>query len=520
MSSTVFDQVYNPDVLTCLANLSNDEVFTPPDVANAMLDMLPQELFKNPDTKFLDPACKSGVFLREIAKRLLVGLEPQFPDLQERIDHIMHNQLYGIAITDLTAMLSRRSLYCSKYPSTEFSISRFEDNDKERFGRVRFNPSMKHKWNNGKCIYCGASRAEYDRADILESHAYEFIHTVKPEDIYNMKFDVIISNPPYQLNDGGSGTGISAKPIYHYFVNQAKKLKPRYMTMIIPSRWFAGGKGLDEFRDTMLNDKRIRKIVDYMSSKDCFPGVNIAGGVNYFLWDKEYSGKCTICNCANGEETVISERDLDEFDVFIRDNRAISIIHKFLESKDKALANHTYTRNPFGFVSKERGQENPIPGKDCLKLISSGGIGYVARSSVLKNREEVDKYKVTIGKIVPSNGEVDTDPRNGYKVTTSSRILLPGEIHTESYLMLHAFDTMEEAQNFADYMALKFPRFMMKHTLSSMNISTANFKFVPFLDFQKSWTDEELYERYGLSTEEIAYVEALIRPFEGGNKDE
>ncbi len=510
----LFNNIYNPDVLSCLANLSSDEVFTPPDVVNAMLDMLPQELFQNPHTTFLDPACKTGVFLREIAKRLIKGLEPQFPDLQERIDHIFHKQLFGIAITELTSLLSRRSIYCSKYPNSEFSVSYFDDDHAQ--GNIRF-VRIKHTWKDGKCTYCGAAQSQYDRSNDLETHAYEWIHTLNPEEIFNMKFDVIISNPPYQLNDGGSGTGISAKPIYHHFVEQAKKLKPRYLTMIIPSRWFAGGKGLDEFREAMLNDSHIRKIVDYMSSKDCFPGVNIAGGVNYFLWDISYNGPCEISNCSANSEPVVSIRRLNEFDVFIRDNRAISIIHKFLASGDDSLANNTFTRNPFGFASKERGQERPYPNCENVKLISSGGIGYVKRSSVVKNIAEIDKYKVTIGKIVPSNGEVDTDPANGYKVTTSSRIIGPGEIHTESYLLLHAFSKLEEAENFAAYMALKFPRFMMKHTLSSMNISTQNFAFVPFLDYSKKWTDEELYTRYKLDNDEITYVESLIRPMEGGD---
>ena len=338
--SGLFNMIYNPDVLTCLANLSNDEVFTPPEVANQMLDLLPQELFRNPDTRFLDPACKSGVFLREIAKRLLAGLERQIPDLQERVDHIFHHQLYGIAITELTSLLSRRSVYCSKYANSRYSVTSFDTPD----GNVRYKRKQ-HTWQNGKCIYCGASQGEYERSDDLETHAYEFIHWVKPEEIFGMKFDVIIGNPPYQLNT--SGAGKQAKPIYQHFVRQAKKLNPRYLVMITPSRWMAGGMGLDDYRDEMLNNNHIRSIVDYSLSTDCFPGVDIAGGVSYFIIDSSYKGDCSYTYIDNGVSTE-RNRKLNEYPVFVRNNMAIDIVKKVSMLGEESISSIMTSLGVFG----------------------------------------------------------------------------------------------------------------------------------------------------------------------------
>src|SRR5258708_32753807 len=294
------NSTYNPDVLSCLANLSSDEVFTLPHLANHILDLFPAEIWSDAKIRFLDPSCKSGVFLREIAKRLDTGLQKEISDRQKRMDHIFKDQLYGLAITELTALMSRRSVYCSKTANGKYSVCESFDDPQ---GNILFT-RVEHTWEDGRCEFCGANEENYARGAELETHAYRFVHTVNPEEIFKVKFDVIVGNPPYQLSDGGYGR--SASPIYQDFVQQAKKLAPRYLSMIIPSRWFGGGKGLDEFRSQMLKDLHIRKIVDFEDSSEVFPGVSVAGGICYFLWERDYSGQCEIVNMHNALEAVSS----------------------------------------------------------------------------------------------------------------------------------------------------------------------------------------------------------------------
>ena len=501
--SDLFSNVYNPDVLSCLANLSNDEVFTPPEVVNKMLDMLPQELFSHPDTTFLDPACKTGVFLREIAKRLIVGLEKQMPDLQERIDHIFHKQLFGIAITELTSLLSRRGIYCSKYPNSEFSITKFDDAQ----GNVRFK-RIEHTWKDGKCVYCSTNKETFERGEEFETHAYEFIHTTKIEDLFKMKFDVIIGNPPYQMSDGGAGA--SAVPIYNRFVQQAKKLNPRYLSMIIPSRWFAGGRALDDFRENMLNDKKISHLVDYPNSKECFPGVDIAGGVCYFLWQKDYVGDCEVTNIIDGKESKTVRR-LNEFDKFVRNNTGIEIIHKVLYLKEIKLSQTMPNYNPFLIRSFEKGEEKPF--ENSIKLHSSKGVSYIPITMVTKNTELIGKYKITISKVSSEHAGMP-DKSGKYRILSNLRILPPQEICSESYAMLAHFDSEFEAQNFVQYISRKLPRFLILQTLTSINFTQSSFQFIPLQDFSKTWTDEELYAKYGLTQEEIDFIESMIKPME------
>ncbi len=502
MTANHYNTMYNPDVLSCIANLSNDEVFTPPEVANAMLDILPQELFSNPDTRFLDPACKSGVFLREIAKRLLKGLQPIYPDLQERIDHIFKEQLYGIAITELTSHLSRRSLYCSKTANGNYSVVHFDTID----GNVRYK-TIKHRWQNGKCVFCGASQNEYDRSDDLETHAYELIHTTRPEDIFKMKFDVIISNPPYQMSDGGGGAGKSAAPIYHFFVQQAKKLNPRFLSMIIPSRWFNGGKGLDDFRQSMLNDEHMAEIVDFADSKDCFPsGVDIPGGICYFLWDNHHTGTCTVTNVAKDGTKTTEERVLNEFDTFIRQNRAVDIVKKAQANGEPMMSDIVSSRKPFGLESKQQFDTN-----GDIILRNSSGLGKVHSNRLLSGFDLVDKWKVIVSKVSFEHAGVP-DKEGKMRVLSVVQKLEPHSACTESYLVAGAFDNESEADNMISYLNTKFTRFLIMQMLASMNMSKSSYSFVPIQDWSKSWTDEELYSKYGLSDDEIAFIEDIIRP--------
>jgi len=493
---------YNPDVLTCLANLSNDEVFTPPNVVQQMLDQLPEELWSDKNAKFLDPVSKTGVFLREIGLRLNKGLEKQIPDTQERINHIYKNQLFGIAITELTALLSRRSVYCSKTADSEYSVCTDFDNEQ---GNIRFN-RIEHTWVNERCSYCGASVAEYKRDDELETHAYEFIHTEDPATIFNhMKFDVIIGNPPYQLDTGGSGR--QAKPIYQLFIQQAKKLNPRYLTMIVPSRWFAGGMGLNVFRDEMLNDNRISNLTDYVDAKECFPGVDIAGGVCYFLWQNGYSGDCTVVNKFKNAE-YNSVRPLNEFNTFVRFAPAVSIVKKIRSKTEPSLTEITSSTRPFGLKTSDR----PTKEGD-LHMISSKAEGPVSSKRVTAGHKYINHWKVMTSKTSHDHaGQFDNEGMR--RVLSRVEVLKPKAVCTESYIVFGPFSNEAEALNCQLYLKTKFARFLVSLLSFSQDITRDRFTHVPLVDMSQPWTDEELYKKYKLTKDEIAFIESLIRPMD------
>ncbi|MBC30553.1 MAG: restriction endonuclease [Muricauda sp.] len=505
---------YNPDVLSCLANLSNDEVFTPPKLVNKILDMLPQELFQSKETTFLDPVTKSGVFLREIAKRLNEGLKDQIPDQQERIDHIFSKQLYGIAITELTSLLARRSVYCSKKANGKYSVcTSFETEE----GNIKYE-RIQHTWENGKCTYCGASEGVYSRTDDLETYAYQFIHTDKPQNIFNMKFDVIIGNPPYQLNDGG-GTGSSAIPIYHKFIQQAKKLKPKYLSMIIPARWYTGGRGVDDFRAEMLNDKRIKIIHDFPNASDCFPGVEIKGGVCYFLWESQYQGFCEVNTHKGDKIESVSKRKLleDGTETFIRYNEAVSILKKVQKLNEDSFAQIISANDPFGFDVRVPGSYKrvkpkfkKVPFDDSVEFYYYGwnrdGIGHISKDSIKKNIEWVKEYKVYISK---AYGAGETYP---HQIINKPFVGSPNSCCTESYLVIGPFASRKRAENAAAYMETKFFRFLVLLIKNTQNAMKKVYSFVPMQDLDNVWTDEALYKKYGLSEEEIEFIDSMIKP--------
>lgn len=538
--NNLLEKIYNPDVLSCLANLSNDEVFTPPEVANKMIDLLPKELFESDNTTFLDPCCKSGVFLREIMKRLLNAKFPNYEEkialinekkmnkekltneemqyekaLQEKIDWVCHKQLYGISITRLTSLLSRRSLYCSKNANSKYSISKFDTD----YGHIMY-VDMKHTFKNGKCIYCGASESEYGeekRGEELESHAYQFIHDENIVKGFNMKFDVIIGNPPYQISDGAGGQGSSATPIYNIFIEQAMKLNPRFLSMIVPSRWFVGGKGLDDFRDKMLRDKRITKLVDYPNSSECFAGVGIKGGVSYFLWERDKEKECEITTIENNKKEVCTRYLLEEgCDVFIRYKVAVDVYKKVKPQTTKSFDTLVSSRKPFGLASdfkdfKKSGNVEDEE-KECI-IYGNKIIGVVKKSKILQNKDLIDKYKIYISF---AYGAGEGFP---HQIINKPFVGNKGTCCTETYLLIGPFNTKTETENALSYIKTKFFRFMVLMRKSTQNATRNVYSFVPMQDFSESWNDEKLYKKYKLTKEEIDYIESMIKPMSDEEED-
>ncbi len=507
----------NPDVLTCIANLSNDEVFTPPELANRMLDALAKawaannsgaNIWADKTVKFIDPFTKSGVFLREIARRLIKGLEKEIPDLEKRVNHILKKQIFGIAITHLTSLLARRSLYCSKHANGKHSIAKcFENED----GNVWFQRT-EHTWGNTKCQFCEAPKMILNRDEELENYAYAFIHTndIKTRIVElfgeNMQFDVIIGNPPYQMKGGAGGSSDSS--IYQLFVEQAKKLEPKFLSMVIPSRWLTGGRGLDEFRKEMLSSRKILKLVDYPVSKEVFTNVEVKGGICYFLWSKMHNGPCEV-TLIRGEETSTASRQLDEFEVFVRDSRSVGILRKVLKVGEKSITDILTADTPFGIATNFDGfEENMKPGYVTLHYVRSGKrrVGFVPRSIINKNTQLIDNWKVLVPEAGSDGGQKIPD-----SVLGKPWLCSPPSASTQSFLAFWV-ENENEAKSLASYVQTKFFRHLVSLRKLTQHALRSTYSWVPIQSWDRQWTDEALYEKYKFTKEEIDYIEAVIRP--------
>ena len=505
----------NPDVLTCIANLSNDEVFTPPEFANRMLDDLAlawgaanggASIWADKTVKFLDPCTKSGVFLREITSRLVKGLANEIPDLQERVDYILTKQVFGIGITQITSLLARRSVYCSKHAKGEHSIAKSFTNDD---GNIWFK-RIKHTWDGDKCKYCGAGKSVFDRAAGLETHAYVFIHTdnigARLAEIFggDMQFDVIIGNPPYQLASDG---GTRDVPIYQHFVEQAKALEPRFLAMVIPSRWMASGLGLSEFRQTMLRDRRMRELVDYPAAADVFPGVEVKAGVCYFLRDSSHDGDCNVTTIRGGEIVGPVKRDLGEYDVFVRDARALTILHKVLARREPSIntilardKEFGWTSNFDGFHDKERTGDVPLYYIRTMRR----AVGYIEREVVTKSAHLIDAWKVLVPKAY--NGG-DSLP---HQILGKPWIAPSPSVCTQSFLFFYV-SSRKAAASLQSYYMTRFFRFIASLRKITQDATHSTYVWVPMQTWNRTWADEDLYAKYGITKKEQAYIESQVR---------
>lgn len=509
----------NPDILTSIANLSNDEVFTPPDIANQMLDLVEQSwahnhdgsnIWSDPQVTFIDPFTKSGVFLREVTKRLVNGLEDVFPDLQQRVDHVLSNQVFGIAITELTALLARRSLYCSKWANGPHSISTLLGSQE---GRIWFERT-EHTWKNGRCSFCGAARGAVDRGPDLETHAYDFIHTSdihgRMNEIFGeeMQFDVVIGNPPYQLQSDGGTRDI---PIYQHFVEQAKRLQPRILSMVIPSRWMASGLGLSSFRETMLSDRRLKALVDYPVANEVFPNVEVKAGVCYFLWEFDYAGPCAVRTIREGVESGPVDRRLDDYDIFVRDSKAVPILEKVLRKGEEPINSILAVDKEFGWTSNfsefhDEQDDGDIPLHFVRKGVRS--VGFVSRGQVTKSEHLIDKWKV----LVPKSGS-DGGQKIPNVVLGKPLIAASPSVCTQSFLFFIA-NSENEAISIQSYYCSRFFRFLVSLRKITQDATHSTYSWVPMQAWDRVWTDDELFAKYQLSESEIAYVEQMIKPME------
>lgn len=545
------------DILVLFEALNNHEIFTPPRLAKEMLELLPDEVWCNPSLKFLDPCTKSGVFLREIFYKLYEGLknkgvhkahdglEYNLDNDQERINHILKNMIYGIATSELTGYVARRTLYGVMEANIDKQVAALESFSKSKnyeqwseeeqlkfVGRNKFNEYFNHEMfktddyigfeEEGNIFYPADEVAK----KVLEDGNYEVEDTYYPFindetqhqkilDIKEgrMRFDVIIGNPPYQINDNAFGAG--ASPIYDKFILTSINLNPKYLSMIVPSRWLTNGKGLGKFRKYMFSNNKISKMVDCLSPNYFFPAVEVKGGINYFLWERNWKRDELEYSIVDPKTKSFStlRRKINEFDVFIRNNTAISIVHKVLSKGFESVESNASGTLPFGIPSNFTDYSvKSIPSKNIklygnkINMKDTNGIGYVSQSSITKHPEWLNKHKVLVPKA--------TGTGNDSKVLSTPIYSEPNSVCSHTYIVVGVFDTKPEALNFMEYIRTKFLRYLVSIVKNTQDATRGVYKFVPMLNMNKSYSDKELYSMFDFTDEEKNFIEELISSME------
>lgn len=437
-----------------------------------------ENIFKNPNVKILEINSKTGLYplymTYSIFSEKCKNIEILSREKEEEIwEETIKNNLFILCKTPMAKAVTKRTLL--GYKDLKINSHYFNDlinqlkNKPEKFVDKIIRPN-----------YWGLKGSE------------------------NMKFDAIVGNPPYQESDGGAVN--SATPIYNLFVEQSKNISPKYMSMIIPARWYVGGKGLDKFRIEMLNDKRIEKIVDYPNSTQVFNNVDIAGGVCYFLWNKNFREECTV-KTVTSDSSYEMKRNLNEFDIFVRDSNGVNIIRKINKNYSKNLGAIVSSRKPFGLPTNYKEKEHGIP---CY-FIQKIGKKFADKQDIKDSNNYLEKWKLLVPK-APIAGQTDFSKSIGFYNDGNTNIAAPGECCTESFIIAGAFSTEEEVLSYKSYLFTKIVRFLLLQAVISQDVTKKNFCFIPDLEkYNQTYSDDILRKMWNLTEEEWNYIDSRIK---------
>ena len=452
------------------------EIVTPDKIVKAMVDMLPSDVW-NSKTVFLDPACKGGEYLREIYDRLMDNelLQAEFPNVIERSNHILQNQLYGIALSQVSLERTTKKLM--------------------GFGfNIKIIPNYIDYLRYFQYIKSNDAKALEARREFLNK---EFNR--------EMNIDVVIGNPPYQESTGSGLNESGGKPLFDKFILSGIDTSHRIVCMITPTKWISGNLNtFKEVREAMTNKGHLYKMVDYMNAKDVFPGRSIAGGVSYFLFDKEYTGK-TQYTTINGK-SYTNERDINNSDIIPRHYVGETVISKIMTKSNIFLSSYVekdkwHLRTDYE-GSQIRSTDNEV------EIITPRGSCYAEYDY---RPDDCDTYKVSFTRVITGRA-AEPDKTFRYNILSSLNILMPGQICNASYMVIPRIKSLEYAENMKKYLETKFARFLILQTLFGIGLTPDRFKYVPLMDMTRTWSDQELYKYFELEDSEIEFIERIIKP--------